>query len=151
MQRPSSAQQALISFAPEISQSLSHPIHRTQGEIQPVISCFLLEENNEAQVCQQGPNARGLLWAPSGTHGDASDICPGIRVTSVQEFRWLLWSTYLDASEDTEMHLSFQTGFLLITRLLGVVGVCKAIAISSGCDDPSGLQQDALQLAFGIT
>lgn len=72
-------------------------------------------------------------------------------MTSVQEFRWLLWSTYLEASEDTEMHLSFQTGFLLITRLLVVVGVCKAIAISSGCDDPSGLQQDALQLAFGIT
>lgn len=48
------------------------------------------------------------------------------------------------------MHLNFQTGFFLVTHLLLVVGVCKAIALSSGCDDPSGLQQDALQLAFGI-
>lgn len=48
------------------------------------------------------------------------------------------------------MHLSFQTALLLVTSLLVVAGVCKAIAISLGYDDSSGLQQDALPLAFGI-
>lgn len=74
----------------------------------------------------------------------------GMWVTSVQEFRWLLWSTYLHASEDTQMHLSFQIGFLLVTHQLVVVGVGEATGASSGCDDPSGPQQDALQLAFGV-
>lgn len=86
-------------------------------------------------------------------HGDCCETpveFMGMWVASVQEFRWLLCSTYLDISENTEMHLDFQTSFFLVTHLLLVVGVCKAIALSSGCDDLSGLQQDALQLTFGI-
>lgn len=48
------------------------------------------------------------------------------------------------------MHLSFQIGFLLVTHQLVVVGVGKATGASPECDDPSGPQQDALQLAFGV-
>jgi len=48
------------------------------------------------------------------------------------------------------MPLAFQAGLLLVTGLLVVVGVCKAIAISFGYDDSSGLQQHALQLGFGV-
>lgn len=37
--------------------------------------------------------------------------------------------------EDTEMHLGFQAGLLLVTGLVVVVvGVCEAIAITLGYD-----------------
>lgn len=70
-------------FPPEISQSLSHPIHRIQGKNQPVISRFLFEENDEQQVCLQVQTHWGLLWAPNEVQGDVADICPGIKTSSL--------------------------------------------------------------------
>lgn len=67
LQRPPLSQQAGSprSFPPEISQSLSHPIRRIQGKNQLIISCFLFEENNEQQVCQQGPNTLRTTVGPT--------------------------------------------------------------------------------------
>lgn len=141
LQRPPFAQQALISFAPKISVSeSSYPQNSGQNS-----ACHILLFHLKQTIRDRSANT--VL-----TYGDCCEPpleFMGMWVTSVQEFRWLLWSTYL--LEDTEMHLNFQTGFLLVTHLLLLLGVCKAIAVSSGCDDPSGLQQDALKLAFGIS
>lgn len=54
------------------------------------------------------------------------------------------------ASSDTEIHVGFQTGLLLIAGPLIAGEVCKAITASLGYDYSSRVQEDALMLTFGF-